>query len=715
MTEYPTFNLGYSLKNIPIADEGEYMLKIIDKVRNFIRRLRIKVQFSAKDNSEESQHQTYGIPSTYTPKASPLLTAFENDLIEAISKIKFKTNLDNFQKQLQADVEKIRKSDKIIVEADKTSNLYELTKEQYLKLLEENVTANYKKVQNSTVDIINKEAKKITSDLKLDDRVRALPLKEAFITLKDHKQNFKSNPKCRLLNPTKSEVGIISKKIISDINKTIRASTNLTQWTNTDQVIKWFKNLERKKYQFLKFDVVEFYPSISRDLLNKALNFAKKYAEIDKTDRKIINNATKSVLLFDGKIWSKKNPPTKDDALFDITMGGYHGAEICELVGLYMLNGLEKIIPNGKVGLYRDDGLAVIPMQSGSVTERLKKKLHSFAKSIGLRLEIDEPSTKTEYLDVFLDLNNMTFSPYRKPNSEIRYINSKSNHPKNITSQMTKMIENLISSRSCNEEVFNKVADVYNKALADNGHKANIIFREQKQKPKQRKRSKIWFNPPFCKSVDSNIGKTFIKLVKKHFYKGSPLYPIINNHKIGFSYSCMPNIKAIIASHNKKILNSTQKEADKNCNCRKDKTTKKVNCPVVNGSCRSKNIIYKASVKTGKETNFYIGLSSTEFKQRWGNHNNSFKYREKLKATALATHIWKLKDQNKSFNISYRIIGRANTARSDSNTCRLCLKEAAEIMKNKKNQLNKRHEITGKCRHTSKFYLNNWKSTLKDN
>jgi hypothetical protein len=367
------------------------------------------------------------------------------------------------------------------------------------------------------------------------------------------------------------------------------------------------------------------------------------------------------------------------------------------------------------VGLYRDDGLAVIPKQSGKLTERMKKDLHAFSKTLGLRLEIEEPSTKTEYLDVFLDLDNMTFSPYRKPNSEIKYINSKSNHPKNITSKMSSMIEELISRRSCNKEEFDKVANVYNKALADNGHEADITFREQKEKPKkQRKRSKIWFNPPFCKSVEDNVGKIFIKLVKKHFHKESPLYPIINNHKIGFSYSCMPNMKAIIASHNKKILSRTSKETDKPCNCRKDKTTKKVSCPVVNGSCRSKNVIYKAAVQTENTTKFYIGLSSTEFKQRWSNHTNSFKDAKKRNATALASHIWNLKESNTKFNLSYRIIARANTPKNDSNTCRLCLREAAEIIKNRKNQLNKKHEITGKCRHTGKFLLKNWKAKKKN-
>ena len=41
----------------------------------------------------------------------------------------------------------------------------------------------------------------LTKDMKIHDRIRALPLTEAFITIKDHKQNFKSHPKFRLFNP----------------------------------------------------------------------------------------------------------------------------------------------------------------------------------------------------------------------------------------------------------------------------------------------------------------------------------------------------------------------------------------------------------------------------------------------------------------------------------------------------------------------------------
>ena len=56
----------------------------------------------------------------------------------------------------------------------------------------------------------SKKHKKIsTSDtiLKTADR-------EAFVTLKDHKESFDQDPNCRLLNPTKPEMGRVAKQIL---------------------------------------------------------------------------------------------------------------------------------------------------------------------------------------------------------------------------------------------------------------------------------------------------------------------------------------------------------------------------------------------------------------------------------------------------------------------------------------------------------------------
>ena len=38
-------------------------------------------------------------------------------------------------------------------------------------------------------------------------------------------------------------------------------------------------------------------------------------------------------------------------------MVGKHGAEICKLTGLFLLNGLKNIIPSLEVGLFKDYGI----------------------------------------------------------------------------------------------------------------------------------------------------------------------------------------------------------------------------------------------------------------------------------------------------------------------------------------------------------------------
>ena len=80
------------------------------------------------------------------------------------------------------------------------------------------MTKAYKKTNKDIPDSITSVDKKIAEDLKLDDRVETSASREAFITLKDHKPDFINNPTSRLLNPTKSEIGIISKNIFDNIN-----------------------------------------------------------------------------------------------------------------------------------------------------------------------------------------------------------------------------------------------------------------------------------------------------------------------------------------------------------------------------------------------------------------------------------------------------------------------------------------------------------------
>ena len=166
----------------------------------------------------------------------------------------------------------------------------------------------------------------------------------------------------------------------------------------------------------------------------------------------------------------------------------------------------------------------------------------------------------------------------------------------------------------------------------------------------------------------------------------------------------MANMDRFINSHNRKILQEKKKEPVKPCNC------KKAPCPLkpVNKSCNTESVIYKANVVTQKETRTYIGLTGNEFKKRWYRHKESMTKEKYKEDTELSKYIWGLKENNIKYDLKWDIIKKVRKMKNGSRSCRLCLSEALEIMKNQENPLNKRNEIMGTCRHRTKFTLRKW-------
>ena len=56
-------------------------------------------------------------------------------------------------------------------------------------------------------------------------------------------------------------------------------------------------------------------------------------------------------------------------------MGSFDGAEICELVEIFIPSNFEKRFEKDKNGSYRDDGLAVLKTTSGRLADRARKDL----------------------------------------------------------------------------------------------------------------------------------------------------------------------------------------------------------------------------------------------------------------------------------------------------------------------------------------------------
>ena len=172
---------------------------------------------------------------------------------------------------------------------------------------------------------------------------------------------------------------------------------------------------------------------------------------ISDTDRQIIINAKHSLLFSNGKPWRKSN----SNSLFDVTMGSYDGAETCELVGCYLLSQLNEI-PGVDIGLYRDDGLAVL-QQPPRATERIKTEICKIVRKCDLKITIEANKKVVNLLDVTLDLNTEKFKPYSKPSNTPLYVHSKSNHPPNIIKNIPESVSRRLSEISSDEAVFNDI------------------------------------------------------------------------------------------------------------------------------------------------------------------------------------------------------------------------------------------------------------------
>ena len=70
-------------------------------------------------------------------------------------------------------------------------------------------------------------------------------------------------------------------------------------------------------------------------------------------------------------------------------MGSFDGAEICEIVGLYLLNKLSDLLGKENVGLYRNDGLAAINSCSGVILDRTRKSIIALFKKERLNIIIE--------------------------------------------------------------------------------------------------------------------------------------------------------------------------------------------------------------------------------------------------------------------------------------------------------------------------------------
>ena len=146
-----------------------------------------------------------------------------------------------------------------------------------------------------------------------------------------------------------------------------------------------------------------------------------------------------------------------------------------------------------------------------------------------------------------------------------------SNHPPQKIKQLPNTISDRLSKNSSNEEVFNESKEEHENALKQSGYN-NISLKYEPlitSNTKQKRHQNIrWFNPTFSRTVYTNVVKTFMQLLEKHFPPSNSLHKIFNRNTIKVSYCCTRNLDSIIKLHNKKLI-SSENQILLPCNCRK--------------------------------------------------------------------------------------------------------------------------------------------------
>ena len=161
---------------------------------------------------DNTVQENYGFKTRKCLPCVEELADFENDMIYMVRNIEFRNANNSFQTKLSSDIKRMKTNNNLLIPADKSRNIYLMSKDIYAKHLTETVTKTYKQCSRKKVKNINYNSKLIAQSLFIDGRVEKMLETEAYITIRNHKEGFPNKLSFRLLNSSKSDIGKISKK-----------------------------------------------------------------------------------------------------------------------------------------------------------------------------------------------------------------------------------------------------------------------------------------------------------------------------------------------------------------------------------------------------------------------------------------------------------------------------------------------------------------------
>ena len=161
-------DIDYSTKNIPVSSKDEYAIQLVSKIEHVIKRMRWKaLEYLGKLNN--CTKETYGFKSRKCPPTVKEMTNFEEDLRLMIKQLEYRDVKNEFLKKLTDDIKLFKNTKNMLINADKSRNIYKVSSENYKKYLVQNITKTYEKSNKARVNSINKDTKKLAEKLKIAD------------------------------------------------------------------------------------------------------------------------------------------------------------------------------------------------------------------------------------------------------------------------------------------------------------------------------------------------------------------------------------------------------------------------------------------------------------------------------------------------------------------------------------------------------------------
>ena len=126
-------------------------------------------------------------------------------------------------------------------------------------------------------------------------------------------------------------------------------------------------------------------------------------------------------------------------------------------------------------------------------------------------------------MDVTIKSQQNTYRPYKKPNDNLTYINTSSNHPTQIVKHFTETISERLSRNSSSAKIFEQSKPHYEEALKKCDCKAKLQYIQpnfQQNNTRKKTRKIIWF-----KSKSKNKRGKNVFAISRHAFPSNKQVP----------------------------------------------------------------------------------------------------------------------------------------------------------------------------------------------